>query len=175
MERKILTILYTKKTIQERVSALAEEIYHDYHPRELLLVGVLKGAFIFLADLARALTLPVSVDFVRVSSYGSLTVSSGMVNILKDVETPLTGKDVIIVEDIIDTGFTTAFLKNEFSKRKPRSLKICTLLDKRLRRRVDLDADYVGITMDEDHFVVGYGLDCAEKYRSLSDIYFIES
>ena len=119
--------------------------------------------------------LPLIIDFVRLSSYGTSIASSGTVQILKDSETSITGKNVIIVEDIIDTGLTLKFLKDEFTKRQPRSLKICTLIDKKFRRKVEIDADYVGITMDRDDFIVGYGLDWAENYRQLPDICSIES
>ena len=174
METKNLKILYPKETIQERVTALAGQIYQDYQPEEVLVVGALKGAFVFLSDLVRELKLPLIIDFVRLSSYGSSTTSSGTVKILKDLETSITGKNVIVVEDIIDTGLTIKFLKDEFTKRQPRSLKICTLIDKKFRRQVKIDADYAGITMDRDCFIVGYGLDWAENYRQLPDIYSIE-
>lgn len=139
------------------------------------MVGVLKGAFVFLADLVRALRIPVSIDFVQLASYGASTTSAGNVKILKDIEATIDDKDVIIVEDIIDTGVTLTFLKEELSKRNPRSLKVCTLLDKRFRRVASIDADYVGISMEEDHFVVGYGLDVAERYRNLAEVYCVES
>ena len=175
METKNLKILYPKKTIQERVTALAGQIYQDYQPEEVLVVGVLKGAFIFLSDLVRELKLPLVIDFVRLSSYGNSMTSSGTVKILKDLETSITGKNVIIVEDIIDTGLSIKVLKDEFTKHQPRSLKICTLIDKKFRRQVEIDADYVGITMDREYFLVGYGLDWAENYRHLPDICSIES
>ncbi|MCD6353086.1 MAG: hypoxanthine phosphoribosyltransferase [Proteobacteria bacterium] len=174
METKNLKILYPKETIQERVTALAGQIYHDYQPEEVLVVGVLKGSFVFLADLVRELKLPLIIDFVRLSSYGNSLTSSGTVKILKDLETSITGKNVIIVEDIIDTGLSIKVLKDEFTKRQPRSLKICALIDKNFRRKVEIDADYVGITMDRDYFIVGYGLDWAENYRQLPDICSIE-
>ena len=155
METKNLKILYPKKTIQERVTALAGQIYQDYQPEEVLVVGVLKGAFIFLSDLVRELKLPLVIDFVRLSSYGNSMTSSGTVKILKDLETSITGKNVIIVEDIIDTGLSIKVLKDEFTKHQPRSLKICTLIDKKFRRQVEIDADYVGITMDREYFIVG--------------------
>jgi len=174
METKNLKILYPKETIQERVTALAGQIYHDYQPEEVLVVGVLKGSFVFLADLVRELKLPLIIDFVRLSSYGNSLTSSGTVKILKDLETSITGKNVIIVEDIIDTGLSIKVLKDEFTRRQPRSLKICALIDKNFRRKVEIDADYVGITMDRDYFIVGYGLDWAENYRQLPDICSIE-
>lgn len=169
-----LKILYTKEVIHQRVADLADQISRDYPSGSVLLVGVLKGAVVFLADLIRALKIPATIDFVRLSSYGSSTTSSGKVEIIKDLEMPIAGKDVIIVEDIIDTGLTIKFLKEELTKRQPRSLRICTLLNKEFRRKVEITADYVGITMDKDYFVVGYGLDFSESYRYLSDIHYFE-
>lgn len=169
-----LKILYTKEVIHQRVADLADQISRDYPSGSVLLVGVLKGAVVFLADLIRALKIPATIDFVRLSSYGSSTTSSGKVEIIKDLEMPIAGKDVIIVEDIIDTGLTIKFLKEELTKRQPRSLRICTLLNKEFRRKVEITADYVGITMDKDYFVVGYGLDFSERYRYLSDIHYLE-
>ena len=136
--------------------------------------SVLKGAFVFLADLIRAMSVPLSIDFVLLSSYGSATTSSGKIEILKDMETSATGKDIVLVEDIIDTGLTMAFLKKEILGRQPRSLKVCALLDKRFRRQTDMDADYVGITMERDYFVVGYGLDYSERFRHLPEIHYVE-
>jgi hypoxanthine phosphoribosyltransferase len=169
-----LNILYTKDTILRRVADLADQISHDYPSGNVLLIGVLKGAFVFLADLIRAMSVPLSIDFVLLSSYGSATTSSGKIEILKNMETSATGKDIVIVEDIIDTGLTMAFLKKEILKRQPHSLKVCALLDKRFRRQIDMDADYVGIPMEKDYFVVGYGLDFSERFRHLPEIYYIE-
>lgn len=174
MTTEKLNTLYTKDTLMRRVAALGDQISCDYPSGNLLLVGVLKGAFVFLADLMRAIRVPLAVDFVLLSSYGNATTSSGKIRILKDMETSATERDIVIVEDIIDTGLTMGFLKKEILKRKPRSLKVCALLDKRFRRRISMDADYVGITMDKDYFVVGYGLDCSERFRHLPDIYYIE-
>ena len=171
---KKLKVLYNKKTIFKCVADLAQQISQDYPAGELILVGVLKGGFIFLADLVRALKVPVNIDFVRLASYGSSTHSAGKVKILKDLETSIKDKNVIIVEDIIDTGLTVEFLKKELVKRDPRSLKVCTLLDKKSRRKVEVEADYVGITMEKDYFVVGYGLDFSEQYRHLSEIFFLD-
>jgi len=168
-----MKLLMTEEEIQRGVSRLARQISRDFTGREVLLVGVLKGAFIFMADLARKLTTPVKMDFVRLASYGSGTQSSGRVRISKDLETPIKGKDVLIVEDIIDTGITLKYLFQRLKARKPRSLKTVTLLDKPARRRVNFEADYVGFTID-DHFVVGYGLDCNEEFRNLSAIYVIK-
>jgi len=175
MPSESLKILYTQETILEKVTGLADQVSRDYPSGNVLLVAVLKGAFVFLADFIRALKIPVFIDFVQLSSYGTSSVSSGKVKILKDVETSVTGKDVIVIEDIIDTGLTVKFLKEELSKRKPRSLKICALLDKNFRRQVAIDADYVGISMDKDYFIVGYGLDFSESYRHLPEIYYINS
>jgi len=172
--RETLTILYDKDTIFRRIVDLANQISLDYPSGNLLLVGVLKGAFVFLADLVRAMSVPVCIDFVLLSSYGNATTSSGKIAIRKDMETPATARDIVIVEDIIDTGLTIAFLKKEILQRNPRSLRVCTLLDKRFRRRTAVDADYVGITMDKDYFVVGYGLDFSERFRYLPEIYCIE-
>jgi hypoxanthine phosphoribosyltransferase len=166
-----LKILYSQKAIRRRVENIAKQISSHYPSSELILVGILKGSFIFLADLVRALNVPVIIDFVRLASYGSSTHSSGKVQILKDLEISIEGKDVIIVEDIIDTGLTINFLKEELSKRNPRSLKICALIDKISRRKVEIEADYVGIKMKKDYFLVGYGLDFSEQYRNLPGIF----
>ncbi|MHB9098142.1 MAG: hypoxanthine phosphoribosyltransferase [Syntrophales bacterium] len=164
-----LEVLFPKGIIEERVRELAEQISRDYAGRELLIVGVLNGAFIFMADLIRSLAIPCRVDFVRLASYGSCTVSSGEVRITKDLETPIAGKDVLIVEDIVDTGLTLSRLVDMFRERRPESLRVCALLDKAERRLVPFTADYVGFPIP-DHFVVGYGLDYNEKFRFLPDV-----
>lgn len=166
-------VLYSKETIEKRVQEIAKTLSDDYQGRDVVFICILKGAFIFLADLLRHLEIPHTIDFMRVASYGSGTVSSGKITITKDIETDIEGKDVVIIEDIIDTGITLAFLKDKLKEKTPRSLKICALLDKKARREVEIDADYVGFSMDEG-FVVGYGLDFDEKFRSLPDIYVIE-
>jgi len=166
-------VLYSKETIEKRVQEIAQTLSDDYQGRDVVFICILKGAFIFLADLMRHLAIPHTIDFMRVASYGSGTVSSGKITVTKDIETDIDGKDVVIVEDIIDTGITLAFLKNKLQEKTPRSLKICALLDKKARREVEIDADYVGFSMDEG-FVVGYGLDFDENFRSLPDIYVIE-
>jgi len=163
-------LLLSERQIQRKVKALARKISKDFSGQEVLLIGVLKGAFIFMADLAREMTTPVKMDFVRLASYGSETQSSGRMKFTKDLETPLRGKDVLIVEDIMDTGITLNHLYQCLKARKPRSLKVVTLLDKPGRRKVNFQADYVGFRI-ENHFVVGYGLDCAEEYRNLRAIY----
>jgi hypoxanthine phosphoribosyltransferase len=162
--------LFTEKEIQKRVAVLARQISRDFSGRELLLVGVLKGAFIFMADLARKITVPVKVDFVRLASYGTGTQSTGRVKFAKELEMPLRGKDVLVVEDIIDTGITLKVLSRHLKAGRPRSLKTVALLDKPSRRKVDFKVDYLGFPI-EDHFVVGYGLDYAEEYRNLPGIY----
>ena len=154
--------------IQARVRALGEEIRRD-HPDGVHLVCVLKGAFVFLSDLARAIGGAVTLDFIAVSSYGSGTQSSGQVQLLKDLETPIEGRDVVIVEDIVDTGLTLTYLQDILRARAPRRLRTACLLSKPSRRKVDVPVEYVGFTID-DKFVVGYGLDYAERYRNLPEI-----
>jgi len=163
-----------KKEIEEIVKRLAVEIENDYRDREIFFVCLLKGAFMFTADLIRHIKNPTRVDFIRASSYGSNMVSCGEVMITKDLEEDISGRDVIIVEDIIDSGITLKCIKEMLYQRNPRSLKICTLLDKKARRQVEIDADYVGRKI-EDFFIVGYGIDYAENYRNLSDIYIVEA
>jgi hypoxanthine phosphoribosyltransferase len=158
-------ILLTADRIQVRVSEMAAEIRRDF-TADVHLVAVLKGAFMFLSDLVRHMDGPVSIDFMAVSSYPTGTTSSGEVRILKDLDTALAGKDVIIVEDIVDTGLTLAYLQDILRARSPRVLRTACLLDKPSRRKVDVTIDYLGFTID-DCFVVGYGLDAAERYRSL--------
>jgi len=173
MKQHPLKLLYSSEQIAVQIRHLASRINRDYADQELLLVGVLKGSFLFIADLCRQLNSPTVIDFVRLASYGSDTQSSGIIEFRKDLETPIQGKHVIIVEDIIDSGYTLQSLYHRLLERNPASLKICTLIDKQARREVDIEADYVGITMD-DGFIVGYGLDYDEKYRNLADIYLVE-
>jgi len=165
--------LFTEKQIQTRIAALARRINRDYSGREIILVGVLKGAFIFLADLSRRIKIPAKIDFVRAASYGTETCSSGKVRLTKKPELSLKGRDVVIVEDIIDTGVTLKFLHRCLRARRPRSLTVATLLDKPSRRKVAFKADYVGFVIP-DYFVVGYGLDCAEEHRNLRGIYRVK-
>jgi hypoxanthine phosphoribosyltransferase len=160
--------LLSTDAIQDRVRALADEIRRD-HPGELHLVCVLKGAFMFLADLLRALPDTTTIDFVAISSYGKSTRSSGEVRLLKDLDTGLEGRNVVIVEDIVDTGLTLTYLQDILRARGPKTLKTACLLSKPSRRQVDVKVDYIGFTI-EDKFVVGYGLDYGEKYRNLSYI-----
>lgn len=166
-------LLYSREIIDRRVKELADTISHDYKGREVVIVCVLKGAFIFLADLTRYLEISYVVDFVRAASYGSQSESSGTITLTKDIEVSVEGRDVIILEDIVDTGTTLACLRDMLKKRNPASLKICTLIDKKERRVVEIDADYVGFDLDEG-FVVGYGLDFNERFRCLPSVYVIE-
>jgi hypoxanthine phosphoribosyltransferase len=167
-ELKPSNVLITADEIEERVSQLAAQLHRDF-PGGLHLIAVLKGAFIFLADLVRHLEGPVSLDFMAVSSYAKGTTTSGEVRMLKDLDYALEGKDVVIVEDIVDTGLTLNYLVNLLRARGPRSLKVAALLSKPSRRLVEVKVDYVGFSI-EDHFVVGYGLDYNERYRNLKDI-----
>ena len=162
-------ILFSKEVIEGRVRELAEQISSDYAGKELVIVGVLNGAFIFMADLIRGLDVPCRVDFVRLASYGCRSISSGEVRITKDLETSIAGRDVLIVEDIVDTGLTLSRLVEVLRERRPASLRVCAFLDKRERRRVPFAADYVGFSIP-DRFVVGYGLDYNEKFRFLPDV-----
>jgi len=166
-------IFLTEEKIKRRVEQLAQEISSAYLDQEVMVVGVLKGAFIFMADLVRGLTIPVRIDFVALSSYGFSSQSSGVVQIIKDIGQSITNKQVLIIEDIVDTGLTLHYLKERFLAREPKEVKICTLLDKPARREVPLKADYVGFVVP-DAFLVGYGLDYQEKYRHLRDIFIIE-
>jgi hypoxanthine phosphoribosyltransferase len=165
--------LISRNDIARRVAELGEQIGRDYAGQDLVMVGILKGVFIFMADLVRALPFSVEVDFVRLCSYGVGTTSSGEVHITKDVEMPLKDRDVLIVEDIVDTGLTLAFLKQHLAGHRPRSLKICCLIDKKERREVEVPLDYVGFPVEKG-FLVGYGLDCGEKSRTLPEIYVVE-
>lgn len=163
---KGLRTLIDEQTIQARVRELGAKISAEYHGREIVLVPVLKGSFIFAADLARAITVPVSIDFFGCRSYGDGTKSSGVVQITYDLTKPIEGKDVIVVEDIVDTGLTMTYMMKNLETRGPSSLRLCSLLHKPARTRVPVQIDYLGFTID-DVFVVGYGLDYAEKYRNL--------
>ncbi len=165
--------LISREDIARRVQELAGEISRDYQGRDLVLVGVLKGAFIFLADLVRELSFPVEIDFVRLASYGGATSPTCEVQITKDVELSLEDRDVLIVEDIMDLGFTLDFLKKHLASHQARSVKICVLVDKRERRQVEVPLDYVGFVVEKG-FLVGYGLDCGEQMRTLPEIYALE-
>jgi len=162
-------MLFTSEKISQRVQELGAQISNDYRGRRLHLVGILKGAWIFLADLIRYIDIEVTVDFLGIASYGSATTSSGQVKITKDLDHSIEGLDVLAVEDILDTGLTFTYLQKMLTARKPKSLKLVALLDKAERRIKPVYADYVGFTIP-DLFVVGYGLDYAQKYRQLPDI-----
>ena len=168
MDEDVEQVLLTEEQIRARVAELGAQISQDYAGKELMLVCILKGANIFLADLCRQITLPLSYDFVAVSSYGADTKSSGVVRILKDLDESVESKHVLVVEDIVDTGLTLrlSYLLENLRSRRAASVKICTLLDKPSRRRVEVPVDYCGFTV-EDRFVVGYGLDYAGLYRNL--------
>ena len=159
-------VLYTQQQIAGRVRELAAEIERDHRGKELVLVGVLKGAFVFVSDLSRQIDLPLSVDFIGLSSYGEETESSGVVKITSDLNRPIEGKHVLIVEDIVDTGLTMRYLLDNFSTRRPASVRICALLQKPSRLRTRIPIQYLGFTVP-DLFLVGYGLDAGEKYRNL--------
>ena len=166
MHDDIQEILVSEAELKEKVTQLGEQISRDYAGKNLLLVSILKGSVVFMADLMRAITIPASIDFMVVSSYGAGTNTSGLVKIVKDLDQNLAGKDVLIVEDILDTGVTLSKLKPMLELRNPNSIRICTILDKPSRRKADITADYQGFAVP-DEFVVGYGLDYSEKYRNL--------
>lgn len=169
-----LSILITREEIEQTVVRLAREIEKDYQDRQPLLVGVLKGSFVFMADLIRRLHLPLELDFINVCSYGAGQQSSGAVRLVQDLGSPVTGRDVLVIEDIVDTGITISFVLDHLSKGKPASLKLCALTDKPSRRKVPVAIDYVGLTVP-DQFIVGYGMDCDERFRNLPDICVLES
>jgi hypoxanthine phosphoribosyltransferase len=164
-----MEVLFTKEQIAERTRQIGAQISADYAGKSVVLIGVLKGAAIFLADLARAIQVDNTFDFVAVSSYGRARVSSGAVKLIKDIDNPIEGKDVIIVEDILDTGLTLNYLRGLMLQHKPASLKIATCLDKPERRLVPIEADYVAFKIP-NQFVIGYGMDYAERYRGVDDI-----
>lgn len=172
MESMKKEILFSKEVIERRVGELAEEISRDYTGKDLIVIGVLKGAFIFMADLIRALQIPCQIDFAQLASYGSGTVSSGEVMIRKDIGLSIADRDVLIVEDIVDTGLSLSSFLDILRRRSPRSLKVCVFLDKKARRKTPIEADYTGFVID-DGFVVGYGLDCNEQDRALPGVYVI--
>ncbi|HSB06584.1 MAG TPA: hypoxanthine phosphoribosyltransferase [Thermodesulfobacteriota bacterium] len=167
-----LSSFLSREEIDSIVKDLADRISKDYAQREVVLVCILKGAFMFLSDLVRHLRIPVQIDFVRLASYGAGMRSSGRIEITKDIETSLEGKDVLIIEDIIDSGRTLLFLKERLTLANPRSVRICALLNKKERREVNIEVDYIGKEI-EDVFVVGYGIDFNEAYRNLPEIYYV--
>ena len=162
----ILKVLYSEEELKAKCAEMGAQITKDYAGKNLLLVTVLKGAVVYFTDLMRAIDLPCTIDFMIVSSYGSGVKTSGVVKIVKDLDADLTGKDLLIVEDILDTGLTLSYLKDMLAARNPASIRIATLLDKPDRRKADIKADYIGYRVP-DEFVVGYGLDYDEKYRNL--------
>lgn len=172
MEKHRLNLLVSRKELDSIVQELASRISRDYGKRELVLVCILKGGFMFLADLVRHLQIPVQIDFVRLASYGPGMKTSGVIEITKDIELPVEGKDVLIVEDIVDSGRTLQFLKDRLALSKPTSVKVCALLDKKARREVKIEAEYLGKEVD-DVFVVGYGIDFNEDYRYLPEVYYV--
>jgi len=168
-----LSILFTSEQIAATVSQLAAEIRRDYLTKHPILIAVLKGSFVFLADLIRQLDFPLEIEFVRLSSYGKGTESSGRVRMAPGAPPQIKGRHVLVIEDIIDTGLTAAFLLDYLGRKKPASLKLCSLTDKKARRRVMVNIDYRGLTVP-DKFIVGYGIDRDERFRHLPDIYFVE-
>ena len=166
LEQDIERIFFSAEEIDKRLEEMAGEINRDYAGKELMLISVLRGSFVFMADLTRKITLPCTVDFLAVSSYGKGTTSSGQVQITKALSDDIEGKDILVVEDILDSGNTLSYLMKLLRARHPASIRLCTLLDKPERRVVPVEVDYVGFTIP-DEFVVGYGLDYAEKYRNL--------
>ncbi len=166
LEQDIQEILFTEGQLKKRVDEIARQIEADYAGKEIMLISVLRGSFIFMADLCRAIRLPCTLDFMSVSSYGTGTTSSGQVQITKDLSEDITGRHIIVVEDILDSGNTLSYLLNILEHRHPASVRLCTLLDKPDRRTKPVDLHYRGFTIP-DAFVVGYGLDYAEKYRNL--------
>lgn len=172
--KEIKEVLVSRTELQRKVQALGAQISEDYRGKELVLIGILKGGAVFMADLMREIVFPVEVDFMSVSSYGSGSASSGEIRLIKDIDTDIRGKHVLIVEDLIDTGLTLKHLKELLSSRGAQSVKICTILNKPSRRLVDIPVDYEGIEIP-DAFVVGYGLDYAGKYRNLPEVWVVDT
>ena len=173
MERELGDVLITGEQIQQRIAELGEQISREHEGHSVVLVGVLRGAFMFLADLVRHIRVPTSVDFMAISSYGSDTKSTGVVRITKDLDDSIESQYVVVVEDIVDTGLTLSYLLENLRSRNAASVRVCSLLDKPARRRVELQPDYVGFTIP-DRFVVGYGLDFAQRHRELPSIYTLK-
>jgi hypoxanthine phosphoribosyltransferase len=161
-----MKVIISEALLKKRVLSLARQISKDYKGKDLVLIGVLKGSFVFLADLIRKLSMPVTVDFIQVASYGASTVSSGTIRIKKNIDLPLAGKEVLLVDDIVDYGYTIDYLLCLLARKKPGKISVCVLLDKPSRRKVDVPIAYRGFTVP-DKFIVGYGLDFSEKYRNL--------
>ncbi len=166
MEQDIESVLYSEEQLKNRVKELGAVISKDYEGKEPLMIGVLKGSFVFMADLARCITTNCGVEFMAVSSYGNSTTTTGQVQITRDLSCNVEGKDILVIEDILDSGLTLAYLKNYLQARRPATISICTLLDKPARRKSDIVPDYVGFICP-DEFIVGYGLDYAGRYRNL--------
>ena len=166
-------VLLSEEEVDAKIREIGEQISRDYEGKQVHLVCVLRGGSFFMCELAKRITVPVSIDFMSVSSYGSETKSSGVVKIVKDLDDPLLGKDVIVIEDIVDSGRTLSYLMEMLKERKPASLRLCTLLDKPDRRVIDVNIDYLGFQIP-DEFVVGYGLDYAQKYRNLPYIGIVD-
>jgi len=173
MEPYRLVLRITENELAQKVNELAERINRDYEGQTLLVIGILKGACIFLSDLVRRLSMPVEIDFVRLASYGKGSQTSGAIRITKDVELAVEGRHVLVVEDIVDTGTTLVWFMDYLRRRRPESVRICALVDKLERREVEVPLDYVGIRVDKG-FLVGYGLDFAEQHRNLPDIHEVE-
>lgn len=168
------SVMITQEQINDRAAEIARQIERDFRDQEVILVGILKGAVMWMVDIMKNLKLDVRIDFMAVSSYGSSTKSSGIVKIVKDLDTDIKGQNVIIVEDIVDSGTTLKYLRQYFENRKARTVKICTLLDKPEGRKTDVEVDYSGFTVD-DRFIVGYGLDYDQKYRNLPYVTYLEA
>ena len=173
MDQDILKVLFSEQEIHDRIQEMGNQLYDEFHDRNPLFVGVLNGCFLFMADLVRATQCKSEVEFIGLSSYQNATKSSGVVNLEKDLSVSIKGRDVLIVEDIIDSGRTLSYLLENLKTRNPKTLRLCTLLDKPDRRVVDVNVDYVGFVIP-DEFVVGYGLDYDQKYRNLPYIGFVE-
>jgi hypoxanthine phosphoribosyltransferase len=172
-EPTITCVLYTRQQIETTVKKLASEITHDYARKNPLLVGILKGSFMFMADLVRNLSFPLEIEFVRISSYGKNKQSSGKIAVVQGIHTRIKDRHVLVVEDIIDSGLSINYVLESLHRKKPASLKVCCLLDKAARRQVTVPIDYTGLTVP-NKFLVGYGLDWAEQYRYLPDICYLE-
>lgn len=166
MHKDVESILYSETLLHKRISELGNMINKDYAGEKLIVVGVMKGANVFVADLIRQLDIDVVLDFIVVSSYGASTESTGIIRLLKDLDENISGEHVLVVEDIVDSGLTLDYIVNNFKTRKPASVKVCTLLNKVERRKVDIKVDYIGFQVP-DEFIIGYGIDYAEKYRNL--------
>jgi hypoxanthine phosphoribosyltransferase len=170
---KISKALISQARLEKKAKELARRISRDYRGKKLVLIGILKGAFVFMSDLLREISIPVELDFIQVSSYGASTTSSGVIKIKKDIDLPIVGKHVLLVEDIIDYGYTLDYLRNFLKHKKPKSVKVCVMLDKPARRKVEVPIAYKGFEVP-DKFIVGYGLDFAEKLRNLSHVAFLD-